>query len=100
MKVDVEMYPQYSTRYLSHCDRINPVESIQKMIAYNLSNDFSEEHRLLALELAKQSIDALVYACLEYAKYPRPYSQQERMEYLLDKCQEFNGMLEPYHMAE
>ena len=99
MKVDVEMYPQYSTTYLSKYDRVNPVETIQKMLAYNLSNDFSEEHRLLALELAKQSIDALVYACLEYAKFPRPYSQQERMEYLLRKCQEFNGMLEPCNMA-
>lgn len=99
MKIEIEMYPQYSTEYLSKRNMINPIETLQKKLAYNLSDDFSEEHRLLALELGKQSIDALVYACIEYAKYTRPYSQKERMEYLLAKCKEFNDMLEPYHMA-
>lgn len=30
--------------------------------------------------------DALLYAFLEYSKYPRPYTAPERLKYLYEKC--------------
>jgi hypothetical protein len=103
MKVSVEMFPHYSEAYLERYGEVNPIETIHKAIVKDLAHEidflFDNVNPKLISELHKQSIDAIVYACLEYAKFSRPYSEQERLEYLLNKCKEFNGMLEPYHMA-
>lgn len=33
--------------------------------------------------------DAVLYAYLEYSKYPRPYTASERLKYLYEKCCEY-----------
>lgn len=35
--------------------------------------------------------DALLYALLEYSKYPRPYTPTQRIKYLYEKCCEYTG---------
>lgn len=36
------------------------------------------------------SDEVIIYALLEYSKFPRPYSVIERIKYIYDKCVSFN----------
>lgn len=94
MKTEINLFPQYSQQWFKRVDR-KPVEEILKSrILDSLRyDDLYYEYDELCSKLAKYSIDALIYACIEYAKFPRPYTEQERLEYLLDKCEEATDLL-------
>ena len=36
------------------------------------------------------SDEVIIYALLEYSKFPRPYTKLERIKYIYDKCVSFN----------
>jgi hypothetical protein len=36
------------------------------------------------------SNEVIIYALLEYSKFPRPYSKVKRIKYIYDKCVEFS----------
>jgi signal transduction protein with GAF and PtsI domain len=98
MLIELNVLPQYSKEYLCHYYSRNPLKSLHKRVLDSLRidevhSDTTNSEIVLCSELAEQSIDALMYACMEYAKHTRPYTETERLEYLLDKCKEFNGMI-------
>ena len=43
----------------------------------------------LCQEFKSFSASAIVYACIEYSKHGRGYTEKQRCEYLLRKCKEF-----------
>jgi hypothetical protein len=38
------------------------------------------------------SNEAILYALLEYSKFPRPYSKKDRIIYIHGKCLEYHGI--------
>lgn len=35
--------------------------------------------------------ESIIFALLEYSKYPRPYKREERIQYIYEKCCEFEN---------
>lgn len=50
---------------------------------------YIEEFRVNGNGFEQFSDDAIVYAILEYSRYPRPFSKEERIVYFYDKCCEY-----------
>lgn len=71
---------------------VNPEFTNIKKITNNILDSLID-HRDECYELSKKlksfPLDAVIHACLEYSKYPRPYSHKQRLEYLIDKCEHY-----------
>lgn len=94
MKTEINLFPQYGQQWFKRVDR-KPVEEILKSRILDTLryDDLYYEYNELYSKLAEHSIDALIYACMEYARFPRPYTEQERLEYLLNKCEDATALL-------
>lgn len=84
MKTKINLFPHIEESHKADLHQI----LFQKLTRYNDRCVIDDESRLCE-EISQYSIDALVYASIEYTQYSRPHSEKERLEYLLHKCKEF-----------
>ena len=55
------------------------------------ANDYINEFRYNGTGFEEFSDDAILYAILEYSRFPRNYSQEGRIVYMHNKCLEYLG---------
>jgi len=58
----------------------------------NLLDMYTKEFRLNGQGFEDFSDEAILYALLEYSKFPRKYTPEERIEYIHGKCLEYSGI--------
>lgn len=61
-------------------------------------NDYIGEFRHNGDGFNEFSDEAILYALLEYSKFPRDYSRKERIIYIHGKCLEYHGI--PHYYVE
>ena len=66
----------------------------------NLLNMYTKEFRLNGQGFEDFSDEAILYALLEYSKFPRKYTPEERIEYIHGKCLEYSGIDHYYVKVE
>ena len=53
--------------------------------------DYIEEFRKNGEGFEEFSDEAIIYALLEYSKFPRNYTRKQRIIYVYEKCLEYEG---------
>jgi hypothetical protein len=66
----------------------------------NLLNMYTKEFRLNGQGFEDFSDEAIIYALLEYSKFPRKYTPEERIEYIHGKCLEYSKIDHYYVKVE
>jgi hypothetical protein len=66
----------------------------------NLLDIYTKEFRQNGQGFEDFSDEAIVYALLEYSKFPRKYTPEERIEYIHGKCLEYHDLDHYYVKVE
>lgn len=66
----------------------------------NLFNIYTREFRHNGQGFEDFSDEAIVYSLLEYSKFPRKYTPEERIEYIHGKCLEYHDLDHYYVKVE
>jgi hypothetical protein len=75
------------------------VSMIEGKLAF-LLDGYTEEFRRNGQGFEEFSDEAILYALLEYSRFPRDYTQEKRIEYIHGKCLEYEGKSHIYVTVE
>jgi hypothetical protein len=65
-----------------------------------LLNNYTGEFRSNGNGFEEFSDEAIIYALLEYSKFPRDFTKEKRIVYMHDKCLEYEGKPHIYVTVE